>query len=58
MKILIEFDYDVEGECSDVEKVFLENLPLVGSIIISEDVDGTDDWAITINDYEIIEASK
>lgn len=37
-KILIEFEYDVEGECPDVEKMFTEYLPIVGSLIISEDV--------------------
>ena len=53
MDVLIRFTIDIEGECPNAEKTFFENIPIVGSIILSEDVDGTEDWAITINGYEL-----
>ena len=55
MDVLIKFTVDVEGECPDVKKMFFENIPLAGSVILSEDVDGTEDWAITISGCELVE---
>lgn len=54
MEILIKFTIEVEGECPNVEQTFFENIPLLGSVILSEDVDGTEDWAITINGCELV----
>ena len=55
MDILVRFTVEVEGECPDAKKMFFENMPLAGSVILSEDVDGTEDWAITISGCELVE---
>ena len=48
MKIVLTIDYSIDGEIPisiDIGKAITASLP---SVIVSESVDGTDDWAILI----------
>lgn len=56
MEITLKIKYEIDGECSNakivVEEAILENMP---QVLISEDYDGTDNWAILIESIEVIE---
>ena len=56
MKVTIEFDIDIEGELSEerAKEYFVSGLNIEG-LVSSEQVDGTDDWAILINGWELKE---
>jgi hypothetical protein len=55
MKVTVEFDLDIDGELSEerAKELFFEHLEVDG--LSSEQVDGTEDWAIMINGWELKE---
>lgn len=55
MKVTIEFDLEIDGELSEerAKELFLQNLN--EDDLTSEQVDGTGDWAILINGWELKE---
>ena len=55
MKVTIEFDLDIDGELSEerAKEYFVSNLNVEG--LLSEQIDGTEDWAILINGWELKE---
>ena len=54
VEITVEVDGDYDGDASPVE-VLLEAWCNKCMGVGSEDVDGTDDWAIMMNGYEVKE---
>lgn len=56
LKITLEIDYEVDGLCNlaAVKKILYDNI-MNKYTILSEDIDGTDDYAILINSVEIRE---
>ena len=53
MKATITIDYTIDGEITD--RALLDGfLSLIqGSVVCSEDVDGTEEWAILLNSIEV-----
>lgn len=55
MKVTIEFDLEIDGELDEkrAADIFFENIGVHG--LLSEDIEGTDKWAILVNSWELKE---
>lgn len=59
MKIIIEYEFELDGReltNEEIENAFLGHLPL--GAILSEDVDGTEDWGILLNQCKIVKVKR
>lgn len=53
MKVTIEMEYSVDGPRPTDEQIREGVTSTVQHLILSEDVDGTDEWALQLENYTI-----
>ena len=55
MKILIEFDVEIDGECSEeqAKKAFNKGFEPISYGIDSQQIDGSDDYVLLISGWEV-----
>lgn len=53
MKITIEMEYGIDGPRPTDEQIREGIASTIQHVILSEDVDGTDEWALELENYTI-----
>lgn len=58
LKMTLEFNYEIDGEAkldkNEVRNLLFDHCLADGFVIMSEDVDGTEDYAILVNSVNLM----